>query len=298
LRQVATEPDIWQQADQPPAPRPALKPPVPRLHPPRSHRARRPARKAAGLLAVLLVGGAAFAMLSVPEKRRAMLEHVESAAERAGLGLYQIALSGHRFTPASAVFEAADPGRARTLLSFDADAAKARIEGLPWVERASIERIVPDRVEIRITERVPFAVWDDGKRHVLIDRTGRVLQPVAADAMPALPRIAGAGAAREAAALLAELARHPALASRITLAQRVGSRRWTLWHAGGSAIHLPAAGEAAALATLARLLAAGLPLTGDIDLRVPARILVREQRGHRSARQHALPPPAAADARG
>ena len=40
------------------------------------------------------------------------------------------------------------------MLSFDSRAAQERIERLPWVERASIERVFPDRLEVRITERV------------------------------------------------------------------------------------------------------------------------------------------------
>ena len=41
------------------------------------------------------------------------------------------------------------------MLSFDSRAAQDRIERLPWVERASIERVLPDRLEVRVSERSP-----------------------------------------------------------------------------------------------------------------------------------------------
>ena len=48
-----------------------------------------------------------------------------------GLGLTQVQLSGHRFTTDTAVFDALELERVRSLYSFDALAARARIEKLP-----------------------------------------------------------------------------------------------------------------------------------------------------------------------
>jgi cell division protein FtsQ len=235
-------------------------------------------RRDLALAAAIALAGFAFLILGDADRRLAALAQIEHTAERAGLGLQQVTLTGHRFTADSDIFDAIDLGHARTLLSFDARAAQARIERLPWIERASIERIVPDSIEVRVEERAPFAVWRSGDRHWLVDRTGRLLQPVPADAMPALPRVAGAGGASTAAALLGLLAVHPSIARRVELAERVGDRRWTLRLTGGTTVHLPADGEAAALARLARLIEAGLESAISIDLRVATRVLVRERR--------------------
>ena len=131
-----------------------------------------------------------------------MLAQVERLAEAGGLGLQQVSLTGHDNTTDIQVFDAIDLGQARTLLSFDGKAAQARVEALPWVARASIERVLPDRLEVRITERTAFAVWRLGDRAFLIDKTGRVLAPVKAQSVAALPQVAGEGAAAEAAALV------------------------------------------------------------------------------------------------
>lgn len=285
MQQVGTGPDIWWRADLPPAPRPVLKAPTRRFHQARRRRhGQWTLPPLAGLLAATAIGAAALFAIGSAERRQTALWEIERVAEAAGLGLQQVTVTGHRFALDSDIFEAVDHGRPRTLLSFDAKAARARIEALPWIERASIERIVPDRIEVRVTERAPIAVWRLGDRNLLIAKDGRVLQPVPAAAMPELPRVAGEGAAREAAALFAVLAAHPHIARQVEVAERFGERRWTLRLADGTAIHLPADAEGQALARLARM---GLKAGGEIDLRVATRILTRERDGSSKAERGA-----------
>jgi cell division protein FtsQ len=221
-----------------------------------------------------VLGAAAFVLVGNPELRAAALGPIEHGLELAGLGLRQVTVAGHRYTSDTDIYAALDLDGARTLLSFDARAAKVRIEQLPWVEKATIERIAPDAVDVLISERTPFAVWREGDRHWLIDRRGRKLQVAPADVMPHLLRVAGAGAAIEAAALTALLADHPNLARNIEVAERVAGRRWRLRMAGGASVDLPAEGEADALARLARLYELGLGGARRIDLRVSTRTLI------------------------
>jgi cell division protein FtsQ len=206
-------------------------------------------------------------LIANPELRAAALAPVEHVAELAGLGLQQVSVSGHRFTADTDIYAALDLDNARTLLSFDAGAARARIEQLPWIRRASIERIVPDRIDVRVVERVPYAVWRDAERSWLTDRAGRRLQPAPADVMPGLMRVSGEGAAQEAAALSALLGDFPRVARRVESAERVGTRRWTLHLAGGTSVELPAAGEAEALVKLTQLLESGFGDAQRIDLK-------------------------------
>ena len=109
-----------------------------------------------------------------------MLRHVvvtppSRVAEAAGFTLHQVSLSGLRFTPDTAVFEALDLPAATTLLTFDARRARARIEALPWVAQARIERVFPDGLAVRVIERQPLAIWRNGTRYYVIDRHGRRL---------------------------------------------------------------------------------------------------------------------------
>jgi cell division protein FtsQ len=262
LQQVGAGPEVWWRADHPPAPRPVLEAPTAA---PRWRRR----------LAVWPLAASAFLILGNADLHGIALAPVERAAELAGLGLQQVTLSGHRFTADNDIYAALELEGARTLLTFDAGAAQARIQQLPWIKRASIERIVPDRIDVRVTERVPFAVWREGERSWLVDRAGRRLQIAPADVMPGLPRVSGAGAAEEAAALYALLGDFPQVARKLEVAERIGDRRWTLHLKGGAGVELPASGEAEALSRLARMLESGLGGAGRIDLRAPARVLVQ-----------------------
>jgi cell division protein FtsQ len=170
-----------------------------------------------------------------------------------------LALSGHL---GFAVREVYADGRVRTapealraqlgisvgqpILAVDPVATRARLEQLPWVERASVERLLPDRIEVRLIERQPLALWQRADRFALIDRGGEVIAPDvaaldagqgpgAADphADPAirwgqLRVLVGDEAPRHAARLFALLSTEPELWARVAAATWVGDRRWTL----------------------------------------------------------------------
>jgi cell division protein FtsQ len=225
-------------------------------------------------LGLWALGAAAFVLVGNPELRAAALGQIERGVELAGLGLQQVTIAGHRYTADTDIYAALDLDSARTLLSFDARAAKVRIEQLPWVEKVTIERIAPAAVDVLISERAPFAVWHEGERHWLIDRRGHKLQLAPADVMRHLPRVAGDGAPGEAAALTALLAGHPAIARKVEVAERVAGRRWRLHLVGRTRVDLPAEGAPEALGRLARLFELGLGGAKRIDLRVSARTLI------------------------
>jgi len=195
-----------------------------------------------------------------------------------GFGIEQVSLTGHRFTSDTELFNALDLSTAHSLASFDASATRLRFERLPWVQSVEISRVWPGQLAIRIKERKPFAIWERADGSELIDVTGRSLGPVKRDAVIDLPRVAGDGASPQAARLLAVLDQYPAIKSRLVRATRLADRRWTLELTGGVRIHLPADGEATALARLAaepRAFAL-VAVPGQIfDLRSPTKIAVR-----------------------
>lgn len=277
LQQVGPEAEIWRRASPSPTPRPVLKlaPALARHLPARRLVRARQARWLPVLLALAALLLAASAKLALSQTAGRLFATLETWAQLAGVGLDQVALIGHRYTADGDIFEAIDLKRARTMLSFDPQRARSRLAELPWIAEASIERVLPDRLEVRIRERTPVAVWSRGERSVLIDGAGRTLASVPADVMPHLPRISGEGAAAAAAELFGLIGRFPEVKARLASAERIGGRRWTLRLMGGGAVHLPVTGEAEALAEAARLLAKGFE-RAEIDVRAPARAIVRE----------------------
>lgn len=231
----------------------------------------------AGLLAL----GTLLA-LRLPAGDSQSLPDVTAALDRlalaTGFSIDQVHLTGPRYTPDSEIFDALDLPNTGSILTFDSRAARERIERLPWIASAEITRLYPSRIAINVVEREPYAVWQLGDEHRLIDATGRVLGPVQPDLPTTLPRIAGEGAPALAPALFATLARYPLVVRRVQLAERVGDRRWTLQLDGSVTLHLPVDREDAALRQLTgdRSLAGILDVSGQvIDMRVAGRTTVR-----------------------
>lgn len=209
-----------------------------------------------------------------------ILPAVETAAAAAGFGLDQVSLTGHKFTPASDIFKALDLENARSVVSLDAEAAQKRIENLPWIKEAHIERVYPGGLTIKVTERQPWAVWRRGKRNYLIDDTGRVLAAVKpGTAAGGLLRLTGEGAAKEAAGLMTILARYPRVGRDLQEAHRIAGRRWNLKLSRNMMLILPPEREAQAL-TLYTSDAAVKRLTAKggyaVDLRAVNKITLRD----------------------
>lgn len=203
---------------------------------------------------------------------------LQKLARAAGFGIDQITLKGHVFSFDRDIFDALDLANVRNFTALDTAAVKARIERLPWIETAELSRVYPGRLDIRVTERKPYALWTRADRHYLIDKTGRVLAAVSGDALPDLPRFAGEGAAAGATQFMERLARYPEISEKFALAERVSDRRWRLKLSNATTIELPADGEVGALEAidrdgdLKRLVAAG---GATLDFRGPGRLAIR-----------------------
>lgn len=236
-----------------------------------------------GLLVVAGLIGAAGYLGATGGGRHAraaitVLPAFDRVAQVAGFGIDEVTLAGHVFTPDTAIYDALDLENVRTFAALDVAAVMERIGRLPWVATAELRREFPGRLEVRITERQPFAVWSRDGQDVLIDRTGRVLSAINTANAVELPRFSGEGANAQAAALIAFLERYPNLRQRLEIAEWVGNRRWTLHLAGGVDLHLPADREAPALAEIASRLDAMIARPNRIvDLRAPGRMTVRSK---------------------
>jgi cell division protein FtsQ len=211
-----------------------------------------------------------------------ILPTVETAVAAVGFGLDQVAVTGQKYTPDADIFEALGLDGTRSYATFDTDAAKARIEELPWIEKAELVRVYPGGLNIAVTERKPWAVWHRGKSEFLIDRSGRVLAAVKSGSSNGLLRLIGEGAGKEAPALMAILARYPDVAVSLEEAERVAERRWTLKLRNNMTLILPPDREAQALAmydgdrSVRTLTAAG---GFTVDLRAVNKITLRKAPG-------------------
>lgn len=197
-----------------------------------------------------------------------------------GLRIEEFSISGRRYTRESDIVAAVGAYYGDPILAIDPTDAKLRIEGLPWVERAEVERILPKTISVNVIERIPMAIWQSNDLHQVIDTRGEVIIDQSPSDFLDLPVVSGDGAASAAAELVSVLNIVPSIRQYVVAAERRGDRRWDLFLTLGIKVQLP--GENADLA-LRRLSDAegrfGLFNRDivNIDLRVPDRMIVRKR---------------------
>ncbi|MGH8732952.1 MAG: cell division protein FtsQ/DivIB, partial [Burkholderiales bacterium] len=171
----------------------------------------------------------------------------------AGFGVKKITVTGQLHATDAAITSALGAGPDTMMLGFDTDAAKTRLEAVPWIRHAQVMRLLPSTLQVMVEERSPFAVWQSKGQTYVVDAEGVVLAPAHRDAYTDLPLVVGEGAAKNAAALVAQLAAHDDLNKQILAAIRVGDRRWTLKLLSGAEVMLPDDNVPEALASLVKL---------------------------------------------
>lgn len=208
----------------------------------------------------------------------ALLAGMNRLAVAAGFGVQRITVSGKVHTTDAVITAALGAGPDTMMLGFDTDAAKARLEAVPWIRHAQVMRLLPSTLQVMVEERSPYAIWQSKGQTYVVDDEGVVLAPALRDAYPNLPFVVGEGAGKHAAELFGELASHGELQRNLLAAIRVGDRRWTLKLISGLEIMLPDDNIAEALASLERLDRERGVLKRDIaavDLRLLDRVTVR-----------------------
>lgn len=94
----------------------------------------------------------------------------------------QIELAGNRYVSRGAVLEKFAGDRGRSVLRIPLDARRKALEEIPWVEQATVERLLPNRIRVELVERTPVAFLRLGADLALVDAYGRVLdRPLAGE---------------------------------------------------------------------------------------------------------------------
>lgn len=205
-----------------------------------------------------------------------------AATARLGLAINEVSVAGREQTEREILLTALQVEHGAALLTFDPWAAQERVEALPWVRRAVVERRLPDKIFLRIVERKPLAVWQLHGRLVVIDQTGEIIPGAEARRFAELPLVVGEDAPSHTARLLSILGSEPELNRKVTAAVRVASRRWNVQLAGRIDVQLPETGPAQAWAQLATIERKHSVLQRNvvaIDLRLPDRLIIRTQPG-------------------
>ena len=107
-----------------------------------------------------------------------------------------IEINGNQNVTRAQVMEIMGGDIGRNVFFVPLDDRKKQLEEIPWVESATVMRLLPDRLRIQLTERTPVAFVQMGSKISLIDRSGVVMDlPPHSGAKFSFPVIVGAGEA-------------------------------------------------------------------------------------------------------
>jgi len=233
------------------------------------------------ILGIALLGGASTWMWKSGRVENAFNSTKWMAVKTStdlGFTVQDVLVTGRGETARGDLLEAMGIARGTPILTYDFQAAKARVEALPWVLQARIERLLPDTLVVRIIERHPMALWQNQGQFSLIDDNGVVITRHDLNRFASLIHVVGEDAPDHIGGLLELLETQPELKNLVKAAVRVGGRRWDLSLDGGIDVRLPEADAPKALARLAAFEEQSGVLGRDVrvlDLRVPDRVIVR-----------------------
>jgi cell division septal protein FtsQ len=110
------------------------------------------------------------------------------------LSVRQVSVTGLTHLTRAQVVAAAGLTARTSILAVDGDSIRRDLERLAWIRTASVQALLPDRVDIVVSEWAPVAVYRSGPagKPFYLNDQGTALAPAAAS--PSLTQIQGAGA--------------------------------------------------------------------------------------------------------
>lgn len=136
-------------------------------------RRRKFSRKALPLYRRILVGS--FALLSLAI---ALYEGIAYLLHSPAVILAsdsQIDIQGSRFVPPDVVTEKFSADMGRSVIWVPLSERRKALESIPWIEQAEVQRVLPNRIRVEITERTPVAFLRTANDLSLVDAHGVIV---------------------------------------------------------------------------------------------------------------------------
>ncbi|MFT4184654.1 MAG: cell division protein FtsQ/DivIB [Rhizobium sp.] len=177
----------------------------------------------------------------------------QATTSAAGFAIEDVKVSGNDQTSEIEILQLLGLDGTTSLVALDADAARQKISNLPWVENVEVRKVYPKAIEVKLTERKAYAIWQHGSELSLIQKDGSVIAPLRDNKFAKLPLFVGRDAETAAASIDDEFAKWPDVRSHVKAFVRVAGRRWDLYLDNGVTIKLPEDNIDGALARLTKL---------------------------------------------
>src|SRR5439155_16505645 len=87
----------------------------------------------------------------------------------------QVEVIGNHIVSREAVLQQFARDGGHSVLRIPLAARRAALEEIPWIESATVQRILPNRIRVELTERTPIAFFRSGTELALVDVHGVIL---------------------------------------------------------------------------------------------------------------------------
>lgn len=157
----------------------------------------------------------------------------------AGFEVRRIEIQGVKKIPPMLIAQAMDVKVGDPILSLSIRTLRDKVEELPEIRNARVERYLPDTLFVSVQEREGAALWQHAGKHQLIDWDGTVLANQEREHGRRYLVLVGEDAPRHAQIFLAMLKQTPELQGKVVAAKRVGKRRWDVTFSNDMVVKLP-----------------------------------------------------------
>ena len=243
------------------------------------------------LLGVLLIGIISAVPVFYEYKylesqlRSKLIEASGNISKTVGLTVREVIVEGRSKTKKSALLQALQVSEGDNILAINITEMKDRVNKLPWVKSARIERHFPNKISLTLFERTPMARWQTNRILKLIDVHGDVIPIVDLTRFSNLPIIIGKNAPKIAGQILNTLSNEPHLFRRVKSLTLVSDRRWDVQLDNQINVHLPEKNPGKAWAHLATV-EQGHNIFGDqvqgIDMRLENQLIIKIEKNKTS----------------
>ncbi len=173
-----------------------------------------------------------------------------TASGEMGFVVDDILLEGRVYSDIDFVRAVINIQKGDPLFAFNPAQARTLLERMEWVRHAHVERRLPDKIYIRLSERVPMALWQKDQVLHLLDDRGEEIKTDHLSRFSDLMIVIGEEAPQKARYLITALQDEPSIFARVEAASWVGNRRWDLRMKSGMKVKLPEEDIAVALRRL------------------------------------------------
>jgi cell division protein FtsQ len=250
-----------------------------------------PSRAGVAATVLILLASAGFGIVKgghVDELTGALSDIRNALANSAGFRVTTVAINGRKQLTQDEVLAIGGVNGRSSLLFLDAAVVREKLMANPWIADATVLKLYPGQLQIDISERSAFALWQQDGRLSVISDDGAVLEPYVPHRFISLPLVVGKGAETRAKDFLTLLGSYPQVRASTKAVILVGERRWNLRLKDGLDVRLPENDVGNALAALSKLDKEDRLFSRDIvaiDMRLPDRLTVQLSEDAAKARE-------------